>query len=69
MYKSYSEAKSAAEDVIRRIYGGRKMECVVTETIPRDSNTPIYNFRFFGRDTAGRFEEQADGTLVRATRI
>lgn len=69
MYKSFSEAKAAAESVIRKTYGGNRMDCVVTETILRDSNTPIYNFRFFGRDTAGRFETQADGSLVRATRI
>lgn len=69
MYKSFSEAKQAAESVIRKTYGGNRMDCVVTETILRNSNTPIYNFRFFGRDTAGQFETQADGSLVRATRI
>lgn len=66
MYKSYEEAKAAALDVIERIYGGDKMDCVITESkLSKRARYISWGFRFHDTDSNGKFVENDDHSYSR----
>ena len=69
MYSTFKDAERAALDVIRRVYNGDKMGCVVTEYKSAAGRRSRFGFRFHDDDTAGKFVRQPDGTYMKKTRI
>lgn len=70
MYKTFEEAKTAALDVIEKVYNGNKMGCVVSEDkLNQNSRKTFFNFRFNSEDTNGKFVKNEDGSYSKLTRI
>ena len=70
MYKNFEEAKEAALNVINKRYNGDKMGCVITENkLSARARNVWFGFRFYDKDSHGKFLRLEDGTYCKMTAI